>query len=270
MSRKIEGPLWFKFPSTISSLINALPPEKVGEGVQAALVYHMTGEVDLDRDTNPLAYSVFAFLKEFIDEAHEDYDIRVSNGKKGGRPPKVTKTDQNQHLAPETEVDAEVDTEVDTEVDAVVDADVDAEVDADVDADVDAEVDADAYVETAVDAAAVAETVVAHLNAKTGSSFKVTPKVQDLISDHLANGYNQDDFIAMINGMVAAWGQSDKMRTYLRPSTLFGDKFDEYLNVSTKSSDSGSFDTDEFFNDALKHSFGDELGDELQDTREHS
>ena len=41
-------------------------------------------------------------------------------------------------------------------------------------------------------------------------------------------------------------------------------------NKARKEDTSRGFDTDEFFNDALKHSFGDELGDELQDTREHS
>ena len=136
----------------------------------------------------------------------------------------------------------------------------------DCEADVDVRVDTD----VAVDAVAIAENVVAHLNAKTGASFRVTSQIRTLIGDHLTDGYNQDDFMSVIDGMVSAWGHSDKMKANLRPSTLFGDKFDEYLNVSTKSSDSGSFDTDEFFNDALKHSFGDELGDELQDTREHS
>ena len=66
----------------------------------------------------------------------------------------------------------------------------------------------------------------------------------------------------MIDGMVSAWGQNGKMKTNLRPSTLFGDKFDEYLNIARNQvaelGNTGSFDTDDFFDAALKRSFGDD------------
>ena len=34
----------------------------------------------------------------------------------------------------------------------------------------------------------------------------------------------------MIDNKVAAWGHSEKMSVYLRPETLFGTKFETYLN----------------------------------------
>jgi hypothetical protein len=68
--------------------------------------------------------------------------------------------------------------------------------------------------------------------------------------------------------MVSAWGQNGKMKTNLRPSTLFGDKFDEYLNIARNQvaelGDTGTFDTDEFVEAALRRSMGDELVDQLR------
>ena len=143
----------------------------------------------------------------------------------------------------------------------------------DVEADIDADVFVDADTNVAVvDAVAVAEAIVAHLNAKTGSSFKVTPKVQGLIGDHLANGYSPNDFVVMIDGMVSAWGQNDKMKTNLRPSTLFGDKFDEYLNIARNQTaelgDTGTFDTNDLFEAALRYSMGDEVADQFRRDKE--
>ena len=140
----------------------------------------------------------------------------------------------------------------------------------------DCEADVDVHVDTdvAVDAVAIAENVVAHLNAKTGASFRVTSQIRTLIGDHLTDGYNQDDFMSVIDGMVSAWGHSDKMKANLRPSTLFGSKFDEYLNVAhnqaTEPANSGSFDTNDFYAAALERSFGPEMAKEIMDSQKGS
>ena len=54
--------------------------------------------------------------------------------------------------------------------------------------------------------------------------------------------------------MSALWGNNDKMERYLRPETLFGNKFASYLNVKVNkksNSESSSFDTDDFFKVAV-------------------
>ena len=44
------------------------------------------------------------------------------------------------------------------------------------------------------------------------------------------------------------------MAQYLRPETLFGNKFESYLNAPTTNTENKSYDTDEFFNAALARS----------------
>ena len=80
--------------------------------------------------------------------------------------------------------------------------------------------------------------------------------------------------MSVIDGMVSAWGHSDKMKANLRPSTLFGSKFDEYLNVAhnqaTEPANSGSFDTNDFYAAALERSFGPEMAKEIMDSQKGS
>ena len=56
----------------------------------------------------------------------------------------------------------------------------------------------------------------------------------------------------MINNKASDWLNTEYAR-YLRPSTLFGDKFEEYLN-KPHSQNNSTFETDEFFKAALERS----------------
>ena len=52
-------------------------------------------------------------------------------------------------------------------------------------------------------------------------------------------GFTVDDFKKVIDNKSAEWGKDSKMSKYLRPETLFGTKFESYLNqtaVKTKKS----------------------------------
>ena len=44
-----------------------------------------------------------------------------------------------------------------------------------------------------------------------------------------------DDFKRVIDTKVKQWLNDDNMRKYLRPETLFGTKFEAYLNESIQS-----------------------------------
>ena len=43
-------------------------------------------------------------------------------------------------------------------------------------------------------------------------------------------GFEVEDFKRVIDNKVASWGKDPKMSQYLRPNTLFGTKFEAYLN----------------------------------------
>ncbi|MFC2799631.1 MAG: conserved phage C-terminal domain-containing protein [Anaeroglobus sp.] len=76
----------------------------------------------------------------------------------------------------------------------------------------------------------VAEDIVSHLNSVTGSSYRsTTDKTRKLIAARLAEGFTVDDFKAVISKKAKEWQGTD-MAQYLRPETLFGTKFEGYLN----------------------------------------
>ena len=73
--------------------------------------------------------------------------------------------------------------------------------------------------------------VVEYLNQKTGKNFKHTSKVtQRHIRARLAEGFTVSDFKQVIDKKCSDWLRDQKMKEYLRPETLFGTKFESYLN----------------------------------------
>lgn len=76
----------------------------------------------------------------------------------------------------------------------------------------------------------VAEDIVTFLNSVTGSSYRsTTDKTRKLIAARLTEGFTIDDFKAVITKKAKEWQGTD-MAQYLRPETLFGTKFEGYLN----------------------------------------
>lgn len=73
--------------------------------------------------------------------------------------------------------------------------------------------------------------VVNYLNQKTGKNFKASSTVtQRHIKARFADGYTLDDFKRVIDTKTTQWLKDKKMAGYLRPNTLFGAKFESYLN----------------------------------------
>lgn len=72
--------------------------------------------------------------------------------------------------------------------------------------------------------------VIDYLNLKTGKSYKATSKkTKDLIRARQNDGFTLDDFKKVIDNKVSSWTGTD-WEKYLRPETLFGTKFESYLN----------------------------------------
>ena len=77
--------------------------------------------------------------------------------------------------------------------------------------------------------------IIDYLNGKTGSHFKNVAGNQKLIRARWHEGYRLDDFKRVIDNKTDAWlgvvaKDGREMGQFLRPSTLFGNKFDQYLN----------------------------------------
>lgn len=73
--------------------------------------------------------------------------------------------------------------------------------------------------------------IIEHLNKMTGKNFKASSeKTKKLIHARLKEGFTLKDFKTVIDIKCAEWLHDEKMETYLRPETLFGTKFEGYLN----------------------------------------
>lgn len=76
------------------------------------------------------------------------------------------------------------------------------------------------------------KTVVSYLNQKAGTNYRpTTPKTKTAIKARLSEGFTVDDFKTVIDKKCAEWLGNDTMEKYLRPETLFGTKFEGYLNA---------------------------------------
>ncbi|EJA1923464.1 conserved phage C-terminal domain-containing protein [Staphylococcus pseudintermedius] len=76
--------------------------------------------------------------------------------------------------------------------------------------------------------------VIDYLNKQTDKQYKpTTKKNQTVIRARTDEGFTLDDFKRVIDNKVAEWKGTD-MEKYLRPETLFGTKFEGYLNQTPK------------------------------------
>lgn len=92
--------------------------------------------------------------------------------------------------------------------------------------------------------------IVDYLNDATGKNFKSSSKkTAGLIKARMKDGFSVSDIRLVIDKKVSAWGDDEKMSEYLRPETLFGPKFESYLNAKAK---------DESMEDKLNKIFGDD------------
>ena len=73
--------------------------------------------------------------------------------------------------------------------------------------------------------------IIDYLNEKTGKKFSARSRVnQGHMSARLKEGFTVEDFKRVIDVKVFQWHDDPKMAKFLRPETLFGTKFDRYLN----------------------------------------
>lgn len=77
--------------------------------------------------------------------------------------------------------------------------------------------------------------IINYLNKKANRQFKsTTSKTQSLIRARFNEGWGVDDFKTVIDKKTKEWLGDSKMENFLRPQTLFGTKFESYLNQNMK------------------------------------
>ena len=71
--------------------------------------------------------------------------------------------------------------------------------------------------------------VIDYLNERTGKNYKPVETNNKLIRARYKEGYTLEDFKAVIDYKTSKW-KGTEWEKYLRPSTLFGNKFETYVN----------------------------------------
>ena len=76
--------------------------------------------------------------------------------------------------------------------------------------------------------------VIDYLNKKASTNYRASTKnTQSFINARVKEGYAVEDFKKVIDSKSREWLGTD-FEKYLRPSTLFGTKFENYLNEANK------------------------------------
>lgn len=79
--------------------------------------------------------------------------------------------------------------------------------------------------------------IVDHLNEIADRQFRYTTnKTQRMIRARINEGFDLEDFKKVIEIKVDEWSNDPEFNKYIRPETLFGPKFESYLNQPTSHS----------------------------------
>jgi len=173
-----------------------LSDEQFGRLMRAIFQRETTGKVSIELDA--MSQMALGFISGDLDRARRKYESSIENGKKGGRPRK-SESKENPDKTQENlkEPEANLDVDVDVDVDVV-------------------------------------KNIVRHLNMRLGASYKADSKstVRE-IKARLSEGFVFDDFVQVIDKKHKEWHARADMAVFLRPQTLFGTKFEGYLNQPT-------------------------------------
>jgi len=84
--------------------------------------------------------------------------------------------------------------------------------------------------------------VLAYLNQRTGKTFSLVPVCTWPIDFRLEEGATVQDCQSVIDTQWKAWGSDHRMKKFLNPQTLFGEKFPIYLGQRRDLNGSGGLD----------------------------
>ena len=82
--------------------------------------------------------------------------------------------------------------------------------------------------------------ILSFLNGLVEKSYRATDKTKGLIKSRIKEGFTEEDFKYVVTVKAKEWKNNETMSKYLRPETLFGTKFEGYLNQE-KTKDTGDW-----------------------------
>lgn len=134
----------------------------------------------------------------------------------------------------ETEIEKETEKEIDTETEKEKETEIETEKDIETDKEKDTEAEG-----KDISSKPLYFRVINYLNFLTGKNFNPeNESFKALIWRWESKGYGMKDFKTVIRNKHYVWKNDVKTQLWLRPQTLFGDKFEEYMNEKPMSSSS--------------------------------
>ena len=196
----------FIFYRSFFETIKKIPKKDRLQLVEAICNYALNDEED---SLSSLNAAIFEMVKPQIDANTKRYE----NGKKGGRPKKPNQN-QNETKPKPNHNQSITKTKPNVNVNVNVNDNVN-----DNESGFDSEPS-----ETSP------SVIIKYLNFKTGAEYDPDdPDNIQYVTDLLDAGYSNNDLMKVVNKKCSEWMNDSVMRSYLRPSTLFGSKFAEYL-----------------------------------------
>lgn len=202
----------------IKEIIDDLDDKQVADLFRAMLDYQVTGKVP--KLTGSLKY-IFIPIRQQMDRDREKWDktraSRSESGRKGGLKSAESRAKQNEANQANASFGSSGEA---NEANQAVTVTGTVTVNGDVTGTVS---------DSLPDAGLLSFDLIQYLNEKTGSDYKADKANAVRVQSLLDSGYTPLQLRTVIDKKVDEWYGDSKMRSYLRPSTLFGDKFGEYL-----------------------------------------
>lgn len=189
----------------------AMPEKQRAPFIYAIVEYRFTGK---EPQGSPAWLPTFLVLKGRLDMGDEKSERarKAANARWGNRPGKEDAVDD---AAARAQADAQADADAHAGASSCDNAEVEVEVEVE-------------YIDNPL---IPFDEIVHALNEAAGTRYRSSSaKTRGLIHARWAEGYRLPDFLAVIDTMAAEWAGDPKMAKYLRPSTLFSPKFEDYVN----------------------------------------
>lgn len=227
-----------------AQMLRDMPDPEAGQLIKGIASYELGEAVKFE---NPLLAAVFSMMKDRLDEDNERYKEKVRKFEENKRKWKEEQEAQkstrnlleiyqksNRNLA---EIYGDTVTDTVTDNDNV--NDTVTVTDTVTDTTVTNVTNNTNKIRSPAEPNITAE-VVDYLNQKLGTRYKAeTEKTQRLIRARIREGATLEDFRKVIDKKVKEW-RGTKLEPYLRPETLFGTKFEGYLNQGAAGTRTGN------------------------------
>lgn len=213
------------YANDIDEILDELSDEQVAKLFRAMVKYQLTGK---DPGFTGILKVVWIQVRQGMDRNDDRYEKRIErnreNGRKGGAP----KGNQNAKKTTETTETTETTDRLFKTTETTETSLRERERERDRDREREPERESEPQSRKR-DASSLSLSVISHLNEAAGTNYDPEDSVL-LIGNLARKGYTEEQMIEVIDKKCAEWLGDPVVEGYLRPSTLFGKKFAEYVN----------------------------------------